>query len=214
MDAFAQGLLDILKDTLRRLTPNKQSIDEKNVPLFQIYSTTCDSLTSCVQANIPEALKVKFGVDVLTLVISIAQNIADAVRITHTHLSSYVGYIGELLQFVDALKPLVNPKREELLHLLQRFWICCVLFSAPNISIVFKEWDYYLTGICQWLPPLIKKPLKGEFAATKYRVQELLQLIQLQSISSKENLIQIILELIRSMNAKYIQALDVADALP
>lgn len=207
-------LLEALANLILLFAPDINS--SRKCPSFDIYASACsaceNALKICISNKFPQNLLLVFVKQVLSNAITIAINVAAVARANHNGLSSNAGYVGELLPFIATIEPLMSANDQEVLRMLQQFWIASVLFSL-SISALFTQWNDALDRVARFLPPLIQKTTKIDFSSVKFRVKELLELIKPEQMKKTEDVLPLFSNLLKNVNTKVILQLEIADAV-
>jgi len=207
-------MLEALATILPSVAPNPQLL--RHVVHFKLYAevaNTClQGLNKCLEIGIQPELINRFVSKVLSSVIVVAENVSASVRATKTHLAAYSGYIGEFIPFAAATEPLKPHRNTDLLRLLQQFWIICIFFSYNNTSVFFSQYSDALETLSRFLPPLVHTASRGSFASVKFRVQELLKILQPQELKKTEDLLPLFSRLLPSVSSKTVLSIGLTDA--
>ena len=208
-------ILKGLSDCLTFFTPNTHlNTSQFN---FLLYSTLANSCLKIFESynneDSPKKLLIKFAKYVLKTAIKIATTLSEYARIKKIQLSTHAAYIGELLPFVAALEQVWDNSDIKLSRLLQQFWICCVIFASSNITLFFSQWEGALTTIANFMPTLFNGSTRGDFAAVKFRIQELRSIMQPVTFTKIQDLIPIFSRSIPNINIKALSEMDLDDGI-
>ncbi|EAX99218.1 Phosphatidylinositol 3- and 4-kinase family protein [Trichomonas vaginalis G3] len=208
-------LLETIALTLTQLTPNaSKSQPQLSFNIYISLTKVCLEIFSTYsKPDSPKKLLLNFAKQVLGQAITVASMLSEYSKKSKIQISSYAGYIGELLPFVASIEKASADIDIELSKLLQQFWICCVIFASSNINLFFSQWEGALNVIAHFFPSLIHGQTRGDFATVKFRVQELLNLIQPVSMTKVQDVIPIFTRHIPTINIKILQEMELPDAV-
>lgn len=179
-------------------------------------------LNKYAKSNIPQSILVNFATHVLEQVINLVSSIVHSSHgKSFSSLTAYAAYLGELLPFVAALEQYWNKELEanfELIKYLQQFWTMCFLFTCTQhkrsmILDFFFQWTGSLNIISRFFPTLISKATPGDYSAAKYRIQEILDILNMPNYKHTSDFQMIFSKNLPNINLKIVQQLSPPEAI-